>query len=178
MNRIKVLFTGLFLLTILILNYCSKNEENKMIISPLSKAEKYYSLHPSFTKAFEFLQRPDLSFLAAGTYEIDGKNVFCILQEAKGRSRDEAKLEAHKKYIDIQYIVSGDETMGWKPTADCKEVAEEYSIEKDIMFFNDVPDEWNKVPAGSFTIFFPKDAHAPLVGNDTIKKAVVKIAVE
>jgi YhcH/YjgK/YiaL family protein len=68
--------------------------------------------------------------------------------------------------------------MGWKPTADCKEIDKKYNADEDIMFFNDTPDSWTPVPAGSFVIFFPQDAHAPLVSEGEIHKAVLKIAVE
>ena len=68
--------------------------------------------------------------------------------------------------------------MGWKPTADCKLVDTPYSADKDIGFFNDEPKTWTKVPAGSFVIFFPEDAHAPLVSSEEIHKAVLKVAVQ
>jgi YhcH/YjgK/YiaL family protein len=95
-----------------------------------------------------------------------------------GRSRTDAKLEAHRKYIDIQYVIAGTDEMGFKPTADCKEIDTEYDVNNDIEFFEDQPDSWTPVPAGSFVIFFPQDAHAPLVSSGEIHKAVLKIAVE
>jgi biofilm protein TabA len=174
-----IMFAALFLVIIV---GCKNNENNqsktneaKMIISSLDNAEAYYDLHPDFEKVFEFLRQPNLAEMEPGNYELDGKRVFCILLKGQGQKQADAKLEAHKKYIDIQYTISGDEVMGWNPTADNKSVAEPYDAEKDIMFFNDAPKEWNKVPPGFFTIFFPKDSHAPMVGDGEILKAVVKI---
>jgi YhcH/YjgK/YiaL family protein len=164
---------------------CSRDKEAKVemkrdhiIIDKLARAERYYDMHPAFEKAFTFLRREGLAELPADRHEIDGEKLFCMISKGPGRSRSEAKLEAHRKYIDIQYVIAGTDEMGWRPTADCKLIDTEYDADKDIMFFNDPPDSWTPVPAGSFVIFFPQDAHAPLVSSEEIHKAVLKIAVE
>ena len=170
---------------IFVITSCSGQKEVNMqmkrdhiIINKLQHAERYFKMHPAFEKAFTFLRRSDLAELPAEKYEIDGDRLFCMISKGPGRSRSEAKLEAHRKYIDIQYVIAGTDEMGWKPTADCKEIDKQYSADEDIMFFNDPPDSWTPVPAGSFVIFFPQDAHAPLVSEGEIHKAVLKIAVE
>jgi len=170
----------LFILSILVIlvSFCSQKNGKKrehILLDKLDRAEKYYKMHPGFKQAFEFLKSDSLSELPNGKYEIDGDRIYCTISKGIGRSRSEAKLEAHRKYIDIQYIISGIEEMGWSPTAICDNIAEEYDAGKDIMFFNDEPISWTQVPSGSFVIFFPEDAHAPLVGNEEIHKAVVKI---
>jgi biofilm protein TabA len=149
-----------------------------ILVDKLENAERYYGMNPGFEKAFTFLGRSDLAELPAGTYKIDDDRVFCMISRGPGRTRSEAKLEAHRKYIDIQYIITGKEEMGYKPTAKCKLPLTEYNPDRDIMFFNDKPDSWNTVRAGSFAIFFPKDAHAPMVSKGDIHKAVIKVAVE
>ena len=153
-------------------------ERDQIIINKLQYAERYFKMHPAFEKAFAFLRQDDLAGLAAERYEIDGNNLFCMISKGPGRSRSEAKLEAHRKYIDIQYVIAGTDEMGWKPTADCKMIDTDYDVDKDIEFFKDQPDSWTEVPAGSFVIFFPQDAHAPLVSDEEIHKAVLKIAAE
>ena len=172
-------------LAILCLAGCYGNEGMKadmtsdhMIIDRLENADRYGDMHPGFAKAFAFLKRSDLAELPAERHEIDGDKLFCMISKGPGRPRAEANLEAHRKYIDIQYVIAGNEEMGWKPTADCHVVDAPYDAEKDIGFFKDAPDSWNEVPAGSFVIFFPQDAHAPLVGDGQIHKVVLKIAVE
>lgn len=149
-----------------------------MILDRLENAEKYFNMHPDFEKAFTFLRQNNLAELPDDRYDIDGDRVFCMMSKAQGRSRAEAKLEAHRKYIDIQYVLAGSDDMGWKPTSECKLVETPYNAENDIVFFNDTPDSWTQVPAGSFVIFFPEDAHAPLVSDTEIHKAVVKIAAK
>ena len=153
-------------------------KRDHIITDKLQNAERYYGMHPAFEKAFAFLRRADLAELPADRYEIDGERLFCMISKGPGRSRAEAKLEAHRKYIDIQYVISGKEEMGFKPTADCRLIDTSYDADKDIGFFKDKPDSWNRVPPGSFVIFFPQDAHAPLAGSGQIHKAVLKIAVE
>jgi len=153
-------------------------ERDHIIINKLQHAERYFNMHPAFEKAFAFLRQDGLAELPADRYEIDGDRLFCMISKGPGRSRAEAKLEAHRKYIDIQYVIAGTDEMGWKPTADCKVIDTEYDEDKDIMFFKDQPDSWTPVPAGSFVIFFPQDAHAPLVSSGEIHKVVLKIAVE
>lgn len=153
-------------------------ERDTMIVDRLANAEDYCDMHPLFERAFAFLRRADLAQLPEGRHEIDGDRLFCLISKGPGRSRDEAPLEAHRKYIDIQYIIAGTDDMGWKPTSACRISSVAYDAEKDIEFFKDAPDAWTVVPAGSFAMFFPRDAHAPLVGTGTIHKAVLKIAVQ
>ena len=151
---------------------------DEIITDSLKHAEEYYHLHPAFEKAFAFLMQDALADLPTGRHEIDGDRLFCMNSKGPGRSRAEAKLEAHRKYIDIQYVIAGTDEMGSAPAADCKLVDTAYDAEKDIEFFNDEPQSWTNVPAGSFIIFFPERAHAPLISNGQIHKAVLKIAVE
>ena len=106
------------------------------------------------------------------------KQLFVIVEVAHGRTRAEAKLECHRKYIDIQLVLEGVDEMGWKPLADCHQPLDEYSEERDIRFFNDTADSWISTPVNTFCIFFPDDAHAPLVSSGKIRKLIFKIAVE
>ena len=153
-------------------------KRDHIIIGSLEHAEDYYHLHRAFEAAFAFLRQDALAELPTGRHEIDGDRLFCMISKGPGRSRAEAKLEAHRKYIDIQYVIAGTDEIGSKPTADCTLVDTDYDTEKDIEFFKDEPESWTKVPAGSFIIFFPEDAHAPLVSHGEIHKAVLKIAAE
>ena len=148
-----------------------------MIFDTLANADRYAALHPRFPRAFEFLRGTDLKALAPGRYPIDGENLIAIVEAVAGRSRDAAKLECHRKYIDIQLVLDGTDEMGWKPLGDCHEPLAEFNAEKDIQFFRDTPASWITTPPGAYCIFFPEDAHAPLVGTGEIRKVIVKIAV-
>lgn len=147
-----------------------------MIFDILANADRYVSLHELFPRAFAFLRGTDLNALAPGRYPVQGEDLFAIVEAVSGRSREQAKLECHRKYIDIQFVLEGNDEMGWKPLNDCSEPLADYSAEKDIQFFRDAPVSWIATPPGAFCIFFPEDAHAPLVANGEIRKVILKIA--
>ena len=94
-----------------------------------------------------------------------------------GKWPSEARLESHRRFIDIHYLLAGKETMGWRAAGDCREIEHEYSAEKDIAFFTDEPSLWLTMHPGTFVVFFPWDAHAPLVANGNIHKVVLKVAL-
>ncbi len=147
-----------------------------MILSALSQSERYAALHPQFPLVFDYIRNTDLYALPPGRYLIAGDEVFAIVEHVPARTREMARLEAHRRYIDIQLVLDGDEQMGWKPLADCYNPVSEHSMEKDIGFFHDAPASWVNVPPDHFCIFFPEDAHAPLVGSGQIRKVIFKIA--
>lgn len=148
-----------------------------MILSTLANADRYSTLHPLFPCAFDYIRDTDLFNMAPGRYNIVGENLIVIVEHAQGKPKEHARLEAHRRYIDIQLVLDGDEVMGWKPLADCLNPVSEHSMEKDIRFFEDAPASWVPVPPDHFCIFFPEDAHAPLVGSGKIRKVIFKVAV-
>lgn len=147
-----------------------------MIFSSVSQASRYASLHPLFQRAFDYIHDTDLYNLTPGRHHIVGDDLIAIVEHAHGKMKQDAKLEAHRRYIDIQMVLDGDEQMGWKPLVDCLNPVSEHDDTKDIRFFHDAPASWVAVPPDHFCIFFPEDAHAPLVGNGHIRKVIFKIA--
>ena len=147
------------------------------VVAKIADAGKYVSLNPHFGKAFKFLARTDLATLAVGRYEIDGDNCWAMVQEAKLTPLKGAKVEAHRKYIDIQAPISGSETMGLM-TMDAKGFAAPFDVEKDYVLF-DAETKPVTLQPGEFAIFFPPDgAHAPCHsenGPRTIRKLVIKV---
>ena len=148
-----------------------------MILDELAAARRYCGLHALFREGFEFLARPDLESLEGGRHELRGDRLFALVNRDPGRGRSGARLEAHRKYIDIQYLVSGNEEIGWRPTGQCDTLSEAYDDDRDIMFFADEPLTWITLPAGKFMIFYPEDAHAPLAASRLNTKVVLKVAV-
>ena len=149
-----------------------------MILDVSEHARYYLNLSVGFDNAFKFLSNPGLKELPPGKYEIDGDRIFALVSKNPGRKKEEAQLEIHQKYIDIQLILSGIDQMGWKPASACRQPATDYDDQKDIQFFADQPDAWIPVKSGMFVIFFPEDAHQPLVSDGDIHKVVVKVAVD
>ena len=131
-----------------------------------------------YEKAVDFLKNTDLESLAPGKYEIDGKNVFANVTEYTTVPWEEAKYEAHHNYTDIQYMISGSETMTY---ARIDELAEKvpYNEEKDVVFYdNENPGLKVVVKAGEYMIFNPWDGHKPKAAAGEpamIKKVIVKI---
>ena len=148
-----------------------------MILDTLSNIDRYANLHPLFPRAIEFIRNCDLYALTVGIHPIIEKQLFVIVEEAQGRSRVEARLECHRHYIDIQLVLEGTDEMGWKSLAECQQPVSDYNEERDIRFFNDAADSWISTPANAFCIFFPDDAHAPLVSTGKIRKLIFKVAV-
>lgn len=150
-----------------------------MIIDTLSNASKYYSVHPSFEKAFDYIIRnqADLATMEPGRYEIDGDNLKAIISDKKGMTVEEsvAKFECHNKYIDIQFCINGYEQLGWKPREKCHNTKGDYNEEKDVQLYSDAPDMYFHLANGQFVVFFPEDVHAPMIGEGEIKKIVIKV---
>lgn len=148
-----------------------------MIFSSLSQADRYANLHPLFPRVFDEIRNTDFFAMAPGRYSLIGEDLIAIVELVSGKTREVARLEAHRRYIDIQLVLDGVDEMGWKPLADCFNPVSEHSVEKDIRFFDDAPASWIAVSPDHFCIFFPEDAHAPLVSAGMVRKVIFKIAV-
>ncbi|HEY8240644.1 MAG TPA: YhcH/YjgK/YiaL family protein [Kiritimatiellia bacterium] len=148
-----------------------------MILDRLDSHLKYTRLHGRFNQAFAFLLRPDLASIPDGRHAVDGELLYASVEHREGRGREGAKLEVHRKYIDIQFTLSGVEVIGWRSLADCSRWTEPFEAGRDVGFFAETPDTWLAIPAGHFAIFHPDDAHAPLGGTGPVHKVVMKIAV-
>ena len=147
-----------------------------MIFDRLENAALYEKMHPLFPQAFEFL-RNEARNREAGKHVLDGERLYVLIATAPGRGHDGAKLEAHRRYIDIQYVLKGTDDIGLKPTSRCEQVELEYDPKLEVALFLDKPTDWISVPEGSFTIFYPDDAHAPLGSTQETTKAVVKVEI-
>lgn len=146
-----------------------------MILDVLERSARYAALHPLFRQAFDFLASPGLAARPAGRVPLIDDRLFVLIDEPDGRGRAGARLEAHRRYIDIQLTLEGTEQIGWRPIGDCRTEDGPFAADRDIGFFRDRPDTWLVIPAGHFAIFYPEDAHAPLAGDGRVKKAVAKI---
>ena len=148
-----------------------------MIIDAGAFCHDYRSLHPLFERAFRFLADADLRAYAPGRHPVDGDRLYLSIDHVQGRGREGARLEAHRRYIDIQYTIEGNEEIGWMPLAACGALSGPFDEARDIGFYDRRPTTWLAVPEGTFAVFFPHDAHAPLAGRGALKKAIMKVAV-
>lgn len=149
-----------------------------MIVDSLNNASVYSSLHPLFSKAFDFIRNNDIYSLEDGTIAIaDGLKLIVSTKQGKTKTDSLAKFECHDQNIDIQICAKGIETIGWKPREKCTNPNGEYNSEKDVRFFNDAPDMFFQLIENQFVIFYPNDVHAPLIGDEVIKKLVFKVKI-
>ena len=149
-----------------------------MIVDTIQNASRYFSVHPLFEKAFQYIQQADLLNAADGKSDIaDGLKAIISYAPGKTKETSLAKFECHDRNIDIQLCVSGVETIGWKPREKCVTPNGDYNPEKDVRFFNDAPDTFFELTDGQFAIFFPEDVHAPMIGTGNIKKLVIKVKI-
>lgn len=130
-----------------------------MIIDKLLNATLYSGLGERINKAFAYLKQTDFSKIELGKYEIEGDNIFALVNEYSTKDENEGKPEAHKKYIDVQFVAKGSELMGYAPLENQK-IINEYNEQNDITFFEGKC-SFTKVNEGMFAIFFPTDVHLP-----------------
>lgn len=149
-----------------------------MILDTLENAHCYFALNKGFAVAFEFLKRPDLKELPVGRYEIDGDRVHAMVVRGPGRRIDDARLETHEQNIDVQLVLTGADQIGWKPKSSCSQPLGGYDPDSDLQLFADEPDAYLSTRPGAFAMFFPEDAHMPMISAGEIHKVIAKIAVD
>jgi len=152
-----------------------------MVIDKLENAYLYAGLSARIKRGLEVLKDKKLSAKKDGRYEVDGDGLYYIVQRYTTKPIREGRLEAHKKYIDIQFAASGEEVMGHCLLGQL-DVEEPYDEAKDVVFYK-VPEKINtvKLSEGMFCILFPQDGHIPgcqLAGPCEVLKAVVKVKID
>jgi biofilm protein TabA len=138
--------------------------------------KQYYANQPVWDKVFTFLKTQDLEKLAPGKYPIDGDNAYATITLAPSKQFDQTNWESHKKYIDLHYVISGEEKIGVAPVSTAT-VIKTYDDTKDVANYT-VDGTFYVASPGRFFLFFPEDAHRPSIKvNDVIqvKKLVIKI---
>ena len=149
-----------------------------MIADTLDRIHLYKNLHPRLAAAIEYLQATDFENMSPGKYNVAGDDVFAIVNEYSTKDKAECELEAHRKYIDIQYMVKGTELCGYVPLAGQVPVTD-YHADNDVAIYTDEV-SYTKLEAGMFILFFPTDLHQPEVRAFEpmlVKKVVMKIKV-
>jgi YhcH/YjgK/YiaL family protein len=154
-----------------------------MIIAALEDLTHQIPALPLLEQALRYIEANRERDLADGRHEIDGRRLYALVQSFETLPVDENnRYEAHRDYIDVQYICTGTEGMGWAPQR-CLQITDPYNPEKDVLF-GQCPAglaTFTLVAAGQAAIFFPEDAHAPKLAVGApgwVKKIVVKVAIE
>ena len=149
-----------------------------MILDSINNSTRYVALHPGFKTSFDFLKNHSLDQLIDGKHSIKGDRLFALSMATEGKGQDNAVFETHHKYIDIQFTVSGCDSIGWDEQANCTPDPAGYNPDNDVEFYADRPTLWIPVSSGRFAIFYPEDAHAPLGTDAFVHKIVIKVALD
>lgn len=149
-----------------------------MVIDHLENVGKYSNLGDRIALALKYISETDFSVIEKGKYQLDGDLVYAAVSEYQTKPIADCKIEAHKKYIDVQYIISGEEAMGLTLLKD-QQPSIPYNEEKDCVFYEE-PTSLVNFKSGMFAIYFPHDLHQPCISINegcTVKKVVVKVMV-
>ena len=152
-----------------------------MIVTDLNNIDHQLAMTPALRRAIYFLRQSDTKKLPEGRCDIDGELVFALIQCYETGTTDTPKFEYHRKYIDVQFIASGREVIGWAPS-ERMHITQAYDADRDICFGTIETGTWTPVhlQAGQLAILWPEDGHAPKLAAGApspVLKIVVKVAV-
>lgn len=151
-----------------------------MIIGKLDDTAEVEKLHPLFASAFQWLRANWRLVHDSGVKRvtIDADRLFANIDVAEMLSKECQRCEVHRCYIDIHVPVDGVETIGWRPVYGLENVIEPYDENLDRAFYADRPLQYFTVQPGEFAVMAPHDAHAPIIGNGTLRKICLKVLVK
>lgn len=149
-----------------------------MILGTLSDSKRYEAIHPAFAQVFDYIKKHDLLSAPLERITLDGDRLFINNVLTHGREASEMPLEAHRQYLDIHILLSGEERIGWRAIGDCGTPSKEYNQEEDYMLWDKEATSYVDLKPGQFVIVYPEDAHAPLIGTGDIRKLIVKALVD
>ena len=148
-----------------------------MIIDKLENLPMYFSLHPDMEKACEFLKDFYANPGELRRYELNDQGLFVNAETYTTKPAEGRNAEAHRKYVDLQFVVSGHEQIGIAPVENAKPV-DEFDVERDIGFYTCEYTQWAQLESGWFALIWPHEAHLPcteLNGPCTVVKTVAKL---
>lgn len=147
-----------------------------MIINTLSQSERAEAYNEALKLVFDYVKTHDLTQVPAGRIELDGERVFINVADAALKTKEEQKLEVHRAYLDVHIPLSGNETIGWAALADIAvESDAPFDETNDFALFTAPATSYFTLRPGEFCIVFPEDAHAPVIGEGTLRKAIAKV---
>ncbi len=148
-----------------------------MLLTTLQDSKRIESLHPLFARLFDYVKTHDLLNMPIGRIELDGDNLFINNVEAQCVSAEQQVLEVHREYIDVHILLQGEETIGWKPLADCTNETKPYDAESECALYTESASTYLTLKPGQCLIVWPEEPHAPIIGQGKIRKAIAKVRI-
>ena len=148
-----------------------------MLVSSMKNYKNILNFFPQLDIVFDYINNNIDKKTLEGKYNIT-KEIYAVVQTCQPKLKKEQVLEKHKKYIDLQLVLSGKEKIGWKFFDKKFKILKRYNVKNDISFYLNKPDTFINLKKDEFAIFFPEDTHAPLCCDKKVKKCIVKIPVK
>lgn len=152
-----------------------------MIFSSIYSRDDFSNYSDAIKRAINYLKDNDFINMEPGVYEIEGKKMYAQVFDTETGAKETKKPEVHEKFLDVQFLASGEEKLGFTPDTGKYEVVEKYE-ERDLIFYKEVENEgFITATPGCFCVFFPFDVHRPAVCvNEVMKirKVVIKVSLD
>ena len=152
-----------------------------MIFSSIYSKDDVTKYPVAIQTAIKYLKENDFISMETGVYEIQGKDIYAQVFDAQTEPADKKRPEVHEKYVDVQFLASGKERLGFTPDTGKYKVTEQF-VERDLIFYDKVENEgFIEARPGCYSIFFPSDVHRPTVLSGeamNVRKVVVKVKVD
>lgn len=148
-----------------------------MLVSNLKHFTNSGNLIPNFEEIINFINNNDLLSSENKVIDIIDRDLFCIVSKIDDTNQN-VKLECHRKYIDLHFVLEGEEHYGWSHLHEMKNPCDDYSDQDDFTLFDDDYQNVLKLNAGNFVVFYPEDCHAPTIFAKDLKKLVFKIKIQ
>ena len=153
-----------------------------MILDNIANLRRYKGVNENFDKAFDYIEKTDIAALEAGKHEISGSDVFILIQEYTTHPAEGRFMEAHRKFADIQIVLSGKESIYYSSSPQGMKLHQEYDDSRDCVLYSSEDCAGHcRMKEGDFAIFYPEELHQPcceLNGTSEVKKAVVKVKMD
>lgn len=152
-----------------------------MIFSSIYSNDDFKNYPSAVKRAIDYLKSNDFINMETGVYEIEGKKMYAQVFDAETDYAETKRPEVHEKFLDVQFLASGKEKLGFTTDTGKYEVDERFD-ERDLIFYKSVDNEgFITATPGCFCVFFPSDVHRPAVAVDkpmTVRKVVVKVSID
>lgn len=152
-----------------------------MILGSLNDTARLERVCPALSQVFDYVRThfEELKHAPAGRITIDGERIFLNVDDATLRKKEEQVLEAHRKYVDIHFPLSGSEEVGWRNMQTVTVPSTEpFNEERDFAFYPQEAAVYFTAQPGTFYVMFPEDAHAPIIGTGSLRKIVAKVRLD